>query len=182
MSSLARTEIDGVIRRTLEDRNIVFSRVGDSGYDLTLENTKHLASAVRLLVGDKSLLVEAFFVRRPDDNAAEFYRFLLERNGRMYAVDFSLDPVGDVYLTGKLPLSSVGEQDIDRLLLGGGGLGSLLGEGGEDLDVEAGGDTHQHDLGDADVLDLAADIIERLGGKIGYPERLIIQIGHGRSF
>ncbi|HEY8729197.1 MAG TPA: YbjN domain-containing protein [Acidothermaceae bacterium] len=116
MSSLARTEIDGVIRHTLEDRNIVFSRVGDSGYDLTLENTKHLASAVRLLVADKSLLVEAFFVRRPDDNAAELYRFLLERNGRMYGVHFAIDAKGDVYLIGRLPLMAVTPDEIARLL------------------------------------------------------------------
>jgi len=116
MSWLARTEIDGVIRHTLEDRNIVFSRVGDSGYDLRLENTKHLASAVRLLVGDTSLLVEAFFVRRPDDNAAEFYRFLLERNGRMYGVHFAIDAKGDVYLIGRLPLMAVTPGEIARLL------------------------------------------------------------------
>lgn len=116
MSWLARTEIDGVIRHTLEDRNIVFSRVGDSGYDLRLENTKHLASAVRLLVGDKSLLVEAFFVPRPDDNAAEFYRFLLERNGRMYGVHFAIDAKGDVYLIGRLPLIAVTPDEIARLL------------------------------------------------------------------
>jgi|GEM_PF-215649 len=116
MSWVARTEIDGAIRHTLEDRNIVFSLVGDSGYDLRLENTKHLASAVRLLVGDKSLLVEAFFVPRPDDNAAEFYRFLLERNGRMYGVHFAIDAKGDVYLIGRLPLIAVTPDEIARLL------------------------------------------------------------------
>jgi hypothetical protein len=60
--------------------------------------------------------VEAFFCRKPDENHAAFYRFLLERNGRMYGVHFSLDPVGDVYLTGKLPLASVTLADIDQLL------------------------------------------------------------------
>ena len=71
---------------------------------------------VKVVAGEHSLGVEAFFCRQPDENHAAFYRFLLERNGRMYGVHFSLDPVGDVYLTGKLPLSSVGEEDIDRLL------------------------------------------------------------------
>jgi len=60
--------------------------------------------------------VEAFFCRQPDENHAAFYRFLLERNGRMYGVHFSLDPVGDVYLTGRLPLSAISTPDIDRLL------------------------------------------------------------------
>ena len=116
MSWLARTEIDGVIRHTLEDRNIAFARVGNSGYDIRLENTKHLASAVRLLVGDQSLLVEAFFVRRPEENAEQFYRFLLERNGRMYGVHFAIDAKGDVYLIGRLPLIAVTPDEIGRLL------------------------------------------------------------------
>jgi hypothetical protein len=34
----------------------------------------------------------------------------------MYGVHFSLDPVGDVYLTGRLPLGAVTVADIDRLL------------------------------------------------------------------
>ena len=67
------------------------------------------------MVGDQSLLVEAFFVRRPDENAAEFYRFLLERNGRMYGVHFAIDSKGDVYLIGRLPLLAVTPDEIDRL-------------------------------------------------------------------
>ena len=69
-----------------------------------------------LVAGEHSLGVEAFFCRQPDENHEAFYRFLLERNGRMYGVHFTLDETGDVYLTGKLPLSSVSEDDIDRLL------------------------------------------------------------------
>ena len=60
-----------------------------------------------LIVGDHSLHVEAFFCRRPDENHAEFYRCLLEQNGGMYGVHFALDQVGDVYLVGRLPLTSI---------------------------------------------------------------------------
>ena len=62
------------------------------------------------------MLVEAFFVRRPDENAEEFYRFLLERNGRMYGVHFAIDAKGDVYLIGRLPLIAVTPDEIGRLL------------------------------------------------------------------
>jgi hypothetical protein len=34
----------------------------------------------------------------------------------MYGVHFALDRTGDVYLTGRLPLSAVTEAEIDRLL------------------------------------------------------------------
>jgi hypothetical protein len=116
VSWLARTEIDGVIRATLEEREISFDEVGESAFVVRLVGTRRLITAVRLVVGDQSLLVEAFFVRRPDENAAEFYRFLLERNGRMYGVHFAIDSKGDVYLIGRLPLLAVTPDEIDRLL------------------------------------------------------------------
>jgi hypothetical protein len=116
VSWLARTEIDGVIRATLEERGISFDEVGESAFVVRLMGNRRPAMAVRLVVGDQSLLVESFFVRRPDENAAEFYRFLLERNGRMYGVHFAIDSKGDVYLIGRLPLLAVTPIEIDRLL------------------------------------------------------------------
>ncbi len=67
-------------------------------------------------MGDHSLLVEAFFLRAPDENHDKFYRFLLEKNARMYGVHFALDSLGDVYLVGRVPLASVTPDEIDRLL------------------------------------------------------------------
>src|SRR5690606_41583645 len=54
--------------------------------------------------------------RRPTENHAEFNRWLLAKNGDMYGVHFSVDPVGDVYLVGRLPLTAITEDEIDRLL------------------------------------------------------------------
>jgi Putative bacterial sensory transduction regulator len=85
-------------------------------YLVRLEGQHKLATMTWLIVGTHSLSVEAFFCRQPDENHEAFYRFLLERNGRMYGVHFSLDPMGDVYLTGRLPLGAVSTADIDRLL------------------------------------------------------------------
>ena len=65
-----------------------------------------LATMTWLIAGEHSLQVEAFFCRQPDENHAAFYRFLLERSARMYGVHFALDRTGDVYLTGRLPLSA----------------------------------------------------------------------------
>jgi hypothetical protein len=116
MSWLARTEIAEVIRATLDERGVTYDQVADNAYVVRLEGTHRLLTAVRLVVGDQSLLVEAFFVRRPDENAEAFHRFLLERNGRMYGVHFAVDARGDVYLIGRLPLLAVTPDEIDRLL------------------------------------------------------------------
>ena len=81
-----------------------------------LEGQRKLVTMTWLIAGTHSLHVEAFFCRRPDENQERFYRFLLERNGRMYGVHFAVDPQGDVYLTGRQPLQSVSTEEIDRLL------------------------------------------------------------------
>jgi putative sensory transduction regulator len=85
-------------------------------YVVLLTGQHKLATMTWLIAGQHSLRVEAFFCRQPDENHAAFYRFLLERNGRMYGVHFALDRAGDVYLTARLPLAAISEEEIDRLL------------------------------------------------------------------
>ena len=81
------------------------SRPQPGSYLVTLPGQHKLKTMAWLIAGTHSLHVEAFFCRQPDENHAEFYRFLLEHNARMYGVHFALDPVGDVYLVGRLPLA-----------------------------------------------------------------------------
>ena len=104
------------VSAALDELGVAYSSPRPGSYLVRLEGQHKLATMTWLIVGTHSLAVEAFFCRQPDENHAAFYRFLLERNGRMYGVHFSLDSVGDVYLTGHLPLSSVSAEDIDRLL------------------------------------------------------------------
>ena len=85
-------------------------------YLVRLAGQNKLATMAWLIVGAHSLLVEAFFCRQPDENHDRFYRYLLERNGRMYGVHFAVDQQGDVYLVGRLPLAAVSADEIDRVL------------------------------------------------------------------
>jgi hypothetical protein len=85
-------------------------------YLVRLEGQHKLATMTWLIAQAHSLHVEAFFCRKPDENHAEFYRYLLERGTAMFGVHFALDRVGDAYLVGRLPLSSITADEIDRLL------------------------------------------------------------------
>ena len=60
--------------------------------------------------------MHAFVCRKPDENHEQVYRWLLERNLRMYAVAFGVDPLGDIYLDARLPLAAVTTDELDRLL------------------------------------------------------------------
>jgi hypothetical protein len=81
-----------------------------------LPGEKKLKTTVSLVVGAHSLSVNAFVARHPDENHEGVYRWLLERNARLYAVAFAVDHLGDVYLTGRLPLHAVTADEVDRLL------------------------------------------------------------------
>jgi len=113
---VTKARLDEVIRQTLTERELTFDRVDEGAYLVVLEGQHKLQTTTWLVVGDHSLLVEAFFVRRPDENGEEFYKFLLGRNGRMYGMSFSVDHLGDVFIVGHLPLSAVTPDEIDRLL------------------------------------------------------------------
>jgi hypothetical protein len=111
-----RADLDEVIRQTLTERELDFERVDEGAYFVPLKGEHKLQTMTWIVVGDHSLLIEAFFVRRPDENADEFYKFLLSRNGRMYGMSFSVDHLGDVFIVGHLPLAAVTPEEIDRLL------------------------------------------------------------------
>jgi len=44
------------------------------------------------------------------------YRFLLQRNARLYGVHYMLDRIGDIHLVGRVPLGAVATDEIDRVL------------------------------------------------------------------
>jgi hypothetical protein len=100
----------------LDELGLPYERPQPSAYLVKLQGAHKLAIMTWLIAGQYSLQLEAFFCRQPDENHAEFYRFLLARNARMYGVHFALDKLGDAYLTGRLPLSAITADELDRLL------------------------------------------------------------------
>jgi hypothetical protein len=106
----------GALASALTDLGLEYESPRPGACLVALKGEHKLATMTWLIAGTHSLHVEAFFCRQPDENHAEFYRFLLERGGRMYGVHFALDPAGDVYLVGRLPLAAISTAEVDRLL------------------------------------------------------------------
>jgi hypothetical protein len=112
----ARTTPAEALGAALDSLGVSYESQDPGSYLVKLPGEHKLQTMAWLIAGTHSLHVEAFFCRQPDENHAEFYRFLLEHNARMYGIHFALDPVGDVYLVGKLALASVSADEVDRLL------------------------------------------------------------------
>jgi hypothetical protein len=116
MTERSPVELAAIIRDALGVHGLEFDEAQPGAFLVKLPGTHKLATMTWLVVGDHSLQIEAFFIRKPDENAEAFYKWLLERNARMFAVSFAVDNVGDVYLAGRLPLSAVDTDTVDRIL------------------------------------------------------------------
>ncbi|MBV9485502.1 MAG: YbjN domain-containing protein [Frankiaceae bacterium] len=116
MTSARTADLATVLRETLVERELEYTEPEPASFLVKLPGSHKLATMTWLIIGDHSLQIEAFFCRRPDEAHERFYRWLLERNAKMYAVSFSVDHHGDVYLVGKLPLTAVEPEELDRIL------------------------------------------------------------------
>lgn len=119
----------GVLRDYLAASELAYVEEGGGVFSLTLPGEKKKATPARLEVGRHALVVQAFVCRRPDEEFERVYRWMLERNLRMYGVAFAVDRLGDIFLTARLPLSGVNADDLDHLL------GSLLTYADESFNV-----------------------------------------------
>jgi hypothetical protein len=105
-----------VIRDYLAGAELEHEEIGEGVFTVTMPGERKLQVPARLDVGPHALGVHAFVCRRPDENHDGVHRWLLQRNLRMYAVAFGIDPLGDIYLDARLPLSVVTPDELDRLL------------------------------------------------------------------
>ena len=105
-----------VIAAALADQDLEWERLDENGFAVALPGERRLKTACLLTVGAHALAIEAFVMRRPEENHEQVYAWLLQRNARMYAVAWAIDGVGDIYLSGRVPLASVTAEELDRIL------------------------------------------------------------------
>lgn len=105
-----------VVEHVLKDTELDWESPESGHYVVKLPGTRKLSTTVSLLVGRHTLSLNAFVIRHPDENEPGVHRWLLERNLKLYGVSYAVDPLGDIYVTGKLPLAAVTADGVDRLL------------------------------------------------------------------
>ena len=110
------TDARQVILDVLTEQELEFTEHREGVFDVTLPGERKLQTVCRLDVGRHALGIHAFVARHPDENQEGVYRWLLERNLKMFGVAFAVDAAGDVYLDGRLPLSAVTPDEVDRVL------------------------------------------------------------------
>ncbi|MFS8521308.1 MAG: YbjN domain-containing protein [Micromonosporaceae bacterium] len=108
--------VAALIEQVCAERELPCERTSERSYAVTLPGVHKLKTVCNLIVGEHALRIEAFVMRRPDERREELWAWLLRRNARMYAVAFSIDANGDVYLTGRVGLAGVTAEELDRIL------------------------------------------------------------------
>jgi len=105
-----------IIDDFLQSHDLDYDQKDESTYLITLPGQTKQQTHCALIVGDHSLSINAFVIRKVDENQEKVYEYLLRKNAGMYSIAFALNELGDIYLVGRLPLDAVNEQEIDRIL------------------------------------------------------------------
>ncbi len=105
-----------VIEEFIASHDLDFEQVNPTTFLVTLPGEKKLQTHCALVVSSHSVSINAFVIRKPDENVEAVHSWLLAKNAAMYAVAFAINELGDIYLVGRLPLISVTEQELDRVL------------------------------------------------------------------
>ena len=105
-----------VIEEFLDSHDLESDRKDNNTFLLTLPGEKKLQTHCALVVGDHSLSINAFVIRKPDDNADQVHAWCMSKNASMYGIAFATNEVGDIFLVGRLPLFAVTDRELDRLI------------------------------------------------------------------
>lgn len=84
-------------------------------FAVTVPGEHRLKTTVSIVISAHGASLNAFVVRNPDENHLTVYRWLLERNRKIYALAYASDQFGDIYLVGKFPHSSMNPDELDRI-------------------------------------------------------------------
>jgi hypothetical protein len=116
VTSPATQQAAAVVRAAIAETGLQAREQRAGVFEVTVPGEHKLQTSVVLEVREHTLAVHAFVARRPDENREAVYRWLLERNLKLYAVAFAVDAVGDIHLDGRLPLHAVTADEVDRIL------------------------------------------------------------------
>ena len=105
-----------VIEDFLQSHDIDFERSNEKTFLLTLPGEKKLQTHCALILGDHSLSINAFVIRKPDDNEAMVHHWCMSKNASMYSIAFAINELGDIYLVGRLPISAVTAEELDKVI------------------------------------------------------------------
>jgi hypothetical protein len=105
-----------VIQDFLTTSDIDFERDGQKKFLLTLPGDKKLQTHCALILGEHSLMISAFVIRKPDENEDQVHHWCMTKNASMYSVAYAINELGDIYLVGRLPIAAITTEELDKVI------------------------------------------------------------------
>lgn len=116
----AEARIDGWFRRLLDENPVVEAVLrGDPGerrWYVRIRGEDRDVSTIWFTLRQRTLAYECYVLPAPEEQHARFYEHLLRRNLKLYGVHFAIGEEDAVFLVGQLPLASVDEDALDRVV------------------------------------------------------------------
>ena len=100
----------------LTSQELQFELAGEKTVVVSLPGTNKQFVNVAMTIGDTIFKIESFVARNPDENHEAVYRWLLEQNRKLLVINYCVDHLGYIYLSGTVPIGTVDLDQIDQLL------------------------------------------------------------------
>jgi hypothetical protein len=89
---------------------------GERRWYVRLAGEEKDVTTIWLTLRQRALHFETYVMPAPEENEREFYAHLLRRNRSMHGMAFTVGPEEAIFLQGALPLGSVDEAALDRIV------------------------------------------------------------------
>ena len=116
MTEATMPAVVDVIAGALIKAEVEHEQTDDHSFVAELPGIHRLKTTCAITVEKHGVTVQAFVVRKPEENVDGVHAYLLARNARMYGVAWAIDDVGDIYLSGRFSHHAITEDEVDRLL------------------------------------------------------------------
>lgn len=73
-------------------------------------------TTVWITLGQRTLRYETYVMPAPEENAEQLYEHVLRRNESLVGANFSIGAEDAIFLRGDLPLRSLDEKELDRVI------------------------------------------------------------------
>ena len=81
-----------------------------------LKGEQKTITTVWLTLRERTLHFETQFMPAPEEHVEQLYDYLLRVNARLYGVRFAIGDEEAIYLLGQLPLHSINDDELDRII------------------------------------------------------------------
>lgn len=89
---------------------------GEPRWYLRLAGESKEFTTIWITLGQRTLRYETYVLPSPPENAARVFESVLRRNDSIVGASYSIGDEDAIYLRGELPLNSVSDDELDRVI------------------------------------------------------------------